>query len=165
MDDQGVKIEGEDPRADDVRALLTAHLTFTRGLGAPPEDTHVLDLDGLLDPAVTFFALRRDGALLAIGAIKRLDDHHFELKSMHTAQSARRQGLGRAMLEGLVSAAAERGATRVSLETGSGPAFVPARSLYASAGFVECAPFGEYIPSRNSTFMTRTVTASSTIRR
>jgi putative acetyltransferase len=151
-------IEAEDPQAEDVRVLLSTHLAFTRGLGAPPEDTHVLDLDGLLDPAISFFALRRDGVVVAIGALKRLDEHHFELKSMHTAQSVRRQGLGRAMLEGLVTAAARRGATRVSLETGSGPAFVAARALYASAGFVECEPFDAYIPSVNSTFMTRAVT-------
>jgi putative acetyltransferase len=32
--------------------------------------------------------------------------------------------------------------------------FAPARALYASAGFSPCAPFGDYRPSRNSTFMT-----------
>jgi putative acetyltransferase len=34
------------------------------------------------------------------------------------------------------------------------PAFAPARSLYANAGFTVCGPFGDYRPSRNSTFMT-----------
>ncbi len=33
------------------------------------------------------------------------------------------------------------------------PAFAPARALYASAGFTPCEPFGDYRPSRNSTFM------------
>ena len=59
---------------------------------------HALDLDGLVDPAVTFFSARRDGELLGIGALKQLDDDHAELKSMHTAAAARRQGVGRAMV-------------------------------------------------------------------
>jgi putative acetyltransferase len=36
-------------------------------------------------------------------------------------------------------------------------AFGPARSLYASAGFRPCAPFGGYSPSRNSVCMTLTL--------
>jgi putative acetyltransferase len=59
------------------------------------------------------------------------------------------------MLEHLIAVAAERGARRVSLETGTGGPFEPARELYARAGFEPCAPFGDYRPSRNSTFMTR----------
>jgi putative acetyltransferase len=153
------EIAVEDPRAEDIRALLRVHLEWARAQ-TPPEDAHALDLDGVLDPAVTFFALRRDGNLLAIGALKRLDDTHLELKSMHTVESARGTGLGRAMLERLLTVASQRGATRVSLETGAQPVFEPARSLYASAGFVECEPFAEYVPSRNSTFMTRTVSVA-----
>ena len=33
-------------------------------------------------------------------------------------------------------------------------AFAPARSLYASAGFHPCDPFGDYRPSGHSAFMT-----------
>jgi putative acetyltransferase len=33
-------------------------------------------------------------------------------------------------------------------------AFAPARSLYASAGFTPCGPFGDYGPAGTSTFMT-----------
>jgi putative acetyltransferase len=58
------------------------------------------------------------------------------------------------MVEHLVRFARERGFTRVSLETGAMDAFAPARSLYASAGFEACEPFGDYSPSRNSVFMT-----------
>jgi putative acetyltransferase len=45
----------DDPRADDVRALLARHLEFARA-HTPPEDVHALDVDGLVDPAVTFFS-------------------------------------------------------------------------------------------------------------
>jgi putative acetyltransferase len=58
------------------------------------------------------------------------------------------------MLDHLIELARARGAHRVSLETGSMEAFVPARSMYAAAGFVESGPFGEYGLSPNSTFMT-----------
>ncbi len=115
---------------------------------------HALGADGLADPAVTFFSCRRDGELLAIGALKQLDGQHAELKSMHTAAAARGRGIGRAMVEHLVGVARDRGCTRVSLETGSTAAFAPARSLYARAGFSPCSPFGDYPPGRGNTFMT-----------
>lgn len=152
------EITRDDPRAGDVRELLERHLAFAHA-NTPPEDVHALDIDGLLDPAVTFFSLRRDGELLGVGALKQLDRHHAELKSMHTAQAARGQGVGRAMLGHLIGVARERGCRRVSLETGSMDAFAPARSLYASAGFRPCGPFGDYSPSRSSTFMTLSLDA------
>jgi putative acetyltransferase len=147
-------IEVDDPRRDDVRALLEQHLTFARGV-TRPEDVYALDLQGLLDPAITFFSLRADGELLGVGAIKQLDPEHAELKSMHTALSARRRGVGRALVDHLLAVAAARGVRRVSLETGAGEAFAPARSLYAASGFVPSGPFGEYPDSPNSAFMTR----------
>jgi putative acetyltransferase len=148
----------DDPRASDVRELLERHLAFARAT-SPPEDTHALDVTGLLDPAVTFFSFREAGELLAVGALKRLDDSHAELKSMHTATAARGRGIGRAMLTHLIAVAREQGFARISLETGSMAEFAPARSLYASAGFLRCEPFGDYRPSRNSTFMTMVLVA------
>ena len=104
--------------------------------------------------AVTFFSLRVHGELCGIGAIKELDRDHAELKSMHTAKAARRQGVGRAIVDHLLAVAVTRGIQRVSLETGSMEAFAPARSLYARAGFIPSGPFGDYDQSPNSTFMT-----------
>ena len=147
-------IEVDDPGRDDVRALLEQHLAFARSV-TPPEDVHALELDGLLDSSITFFSLRSGGEVLGVGALKQLDSDHVEVKSMHTTAAARRRGVGRAMLVRLLAVAAERGARRVSLETGAGDAFAPARSLYAGAGFVPCGPFGDYRASANSAFMTR----------
>jgi len=143
----------DDPRVDEVGQLLERHLAFCNE-HSPPEDVHALDVQGLLDPAVTFFSFRRYGELLGVGALKRLDPHHAEVKSMHTAEAARGQGIGRAMVEYLIAAARDRGFVRVSLETGTMSAFAAARSLYARVGFVPCRPFGEYRESSNSTFMT-----------
>jgi putative acetyltransferase len=143
----------DDPRADDVRALLESHLEFARA-ESPPEDAHALDVDGLADPDVTFFSYRDGGRVLAVGALKRLGPDHAEVKSMHTVEAARSRGIGRAMVDHLVGVARGRGFRRVSLETGSMAAFAAARSLYARAGFTPCEPFGDYRLSRNSTYMT-----------
>jgi putative acetyltransferase len=121
----------------------------------PPEGVHVLEPDDGLDPTITFFSLRVDGELLGIGALKQLDSDHAELKSMHTAVAARGRGVGRALVDHLVAVAAGRGASRVSLECGAGEAFVPARSLYAAAGFVSCGAFRDYEATPDNVFMTR----------
>jgi putative acetyltransferase len=146
----------ENPAVDDVRQLVERHLQFGRSQ-TPAEDAHALEVDGLLDPGITLYGLRCRGELLAVGALKRLDDHHAELKTMHTVERVRGRGIGRAMLNHLLAVASERGFTRVSLETGSMDAFAPARSLYASARFAPCPPFAEYRTSPHNTSMTRTL--------
>ena len=148
-----LEIGPEDPRSPDVVALLERHLGFAHE-HSPPEDVHALDVERLTGPGITFVGAREDGVLLGVGAVKRLDAGHAELKSMHTAAEARGRGVGRALLAHLVALAAAQGYRRVSLETGSMEAFAPARALYAAAGFTTCPPFGDYDPSRHSTFMT-----------
>ena len=147
------EISIDDPRAPDVLELLERHLAFAN-THSPPEDVHALDVSGLEDRAVTFFSFRVDGGLLGVGAIRELDSKHCELKSMHTAEQARGQGIGRAMVDHLIAVARERGFRRVSIETGTMEAFKPARSLYSSSGFEPCEPFGEYTDSPNSVCMT-----------
>jgi putative acetyltransferase len=61
------------------------------------------------------------------------------------------------MLAHLIADAVGRGVHRLSLETGSMAFFAPARSLYRSAGFVDCPPFGTYRPDPNSVFLSRTL--------
>lgn len=146
-------IAEDDPRAVDVRELLERHLDLMHSQ-SPPEDVHALNIDGLLDPAVTFFSFRAGGQVLGVGALKHLDVTHGEVKSMHTAAAARGRGIGRAMLGHLIGVARGRGYTRLSLETGSMAGFAPARSMYERAGFAYCGPFGDYGPSPNSVFMT-----------
>ncbi len=58
------------------------------------------------------------------------------------------------MADHLIGFARDHGFRRVSLATGSTLGFAPARSLYESAGFKPCGPFGDYSPSPNSVFMT-----------
>lgn len=56
---------------------------------ARPRTSMSLDIDGLLDPAVTFFSFRWGGELLGVGALKRPDAGHGELKPVHPAEAAR----------------------------------------------------------------------------
>ncbi len=146
-------IAADDPRAPDVASLLERHLAFARAT-SPPEHVHALGIEGLIDPAVVFFSARDDGTVVGVGAIKRLDDRHAELKSMHTASEERGRGVGRAMVEHLLGYARTQGYGRVSLETGTMEEFAPARALYARAGFEPCAPFGAYTVNPYSTCMT-----------
>jgi putative acetyltransferase len=143
----------DDPGADDVRALLERHLAFAREM-SPPEHVHALEVDSLLDSGITFFSARRDGRLLGVGALSRLDDAHAELKSMHTSEAARGLGVGRAIVDHILAVAAERNYERVSLETGTMDAFAPARSLYTKVGFVPCEPFAAYTANPYSICMT-----------
>ena len=147
------QIAEDDPRKPDVAALLERHLEFALAQ-TPVEHSFALDSDRLQDPAITFFSYRASGTVLGIGAIKSLGPGHAEIKSMHTAEAARGRGIGRAILAHLIELARARDVRRVSLETGTTPAFAPARMMYASAGFVPCGPFADYQPSDDNCFMT-----------
>ena len=150
-----MELATDDPRRPDVVALIEEHLADMRAW-SPACSVHALDLDGLLVPEVTFWSVRAtqpDGELLGIGAIKALGDGTGELKSMRTPRSSRRTGAGRAILEHAITGARVRGWSRLYLETGSQEAFVPARALYASRGFVETGPFTGYVEDPASAFM------------
>ncbi|TPX04548.1 GNAT family N-acetyltransferase, partial [Schumannella luteola] len=88
-------------------------------------------------------------------ALKQLDPAHGELKSMRTDAAARGRGLGRLLLAHVLEESRSRGYRRLSLETGSQDFFLPARTLYLRAGFVETGPFADYALDPNSVFMTR----------
>jgi putative acetyltransferase len=141
-----------------VRALLEEHLRTARAATAACSD-HALEIDELQAPDISFWAAWDDEVLLGVGALKRLSPEHGEVKSMHTATSRRREGVGSAMLAHIINAARAMGLARLSLETGSADYFVAARELYRRHGFVECPPFGEYIVDPNSVFMSRTLLA------
>jgi len=140
----------DDPR---VLALLTTHVTRARAKTAHGS-AHALDPDDLKTPDISFWTLWDGEALAGMGALRRLDADHGELKSMFTDDAHRGRGHGRAMVAHLVAEARSIGLTRLSLETGSWDYFIPARALYASAGFTPCDPFGDYVPDPNSVFMT-----------
>jgi putative acetyltransferase len=156
---RGMVIELDDPTRSDILALLESHMTLMHQT-SPPEHVHALDVEGLLAPTVSFYSIREEETLLGVGALKELDDHHGEIKSMHTRSDQRGRGLGRMMLQDLLSTARARGYERVSLETGTMEEFAPARDLYASAGFEVCRPFADYWENQYSVCMTLVLAAS-----
>ena len=144
----------EHPLTADLALLFDRH-TADMHADTPPESIHMMDKATLAAPGIRFFVLRDAGVPLAMGAYKRIDASHAEIKSMHVLSEARGRGLSKAMLEHLVTAARADGIARLSLETGVQPTFVAARALYERAGFTDCPPFEGYCPDPNSVFMTK----------
>jgi putative acetyltransferase len=149
-----MRIERGDLDDPETVALIQAHVT--RAVAATePGSAHALDVSALKAPEIDFWTVRDDdGALIAVGALKRLTADHGELKSMHVAETRRRTGAGRALIEHLIADARRQGLTRLSLETGSWAYFESARAFYARHGFEVCGPFLGYVTDRNSVFMT-----------
>ena len=139
--------------SDPEAALLIRRHLDQMAPQSPEESCHALDGGGLESPDVQFFLLRLRGTVIGMGALKSIGGNACELKSMHTLSEARGSGAGRAMLEHLLGLARSDGAADIYLETGSTPAFLPARKLYESYGFIECAPFADYSEDPWSTFM------------
>ena len=146
-------IEIDDLTRPEIHALLNEHLQHMYEL-SPPENVFALDLSRLRQPDITFWTAWEGATLVGCGALKQLDGTHAEVKSMRTPNAIRRKGAGRAILEHIIAVARERSYERLSLETGTASAFVPAHRLYASAGFVNCGPFGDYVEDPHSIFMT-----------
>jgi putative acetyltransferase len=149
-----MQIRVDDLSGPEIKELLDEHLRQMHQI-SPPESVHALDLAALRAPDITFWTIWSQGRLLGCGALKELDHAHGEIKSMRTAASARRQGVARAMLDHIIAEAHARSYGRLSLETGSMEAFVPARRLYEGFGFNYCGPFADYAEDPNSVFMTR----------
>ena len=151
-----VTITKETPLSADLALLMQRH-TEDMHADTPPESIHMMDASELAIPEVDFFVLRDAGKPLAMGAFKRLDAAHAEIKSMHVLTEARGRGLSRTMLDHLLEQAKAAGLKRLSLETGVQPTFVAARALYYKAGFEDCPPFEGYGLDPNSLYMTRSL--------
>lgn len=149
-----ITITAESPLGADLSLLMQRH-TADMHADTPPESIHMMDAGQLATPAVTFFVMRDVGVPVGMGAFKRIDATHAEIKSMHVLVEARGRGLSKRMLTHLVDEARAMGFRRLSLETGIQPTFIAARALYAKAGFTECPPFEGYSLDPNSIFMTR----------
>ncbi len=148
-----VLIGRESPLSEDL-ALLMARHTADMHADTPPESIHMMDAGQLARPQVQFFVGRIAGKAVAMGAIKKIDPSHAEVKSMHVLQEYRGKGLSKAMLDHLIKAAHTSNFSRLSLETGTQAMFEPARQLYEKAGFIECPPFEGYSLDPNSIYMT-----------
>lgn len=149
-----MRIEPADLDSPAFAALMAEHQAAMQAT-APPESQHALDLSGLKQPHVKVWVLRDGDALLGCGALQRIDARDVEIKAMRTSRAHLRRGVAKTLLAHLLGEARAAGYAQASIETGSMDYFAPARRLYASAGFVECGPFADYVDDPNSTYMTR----------
>ena len=144
-------------RRDDLshastRALLALHLAGMQAQ-SPPGSVFSLDLSGLQVPAVTVWTVWDSEEAVGVGALKELGDGLGELKSMRTHPGHVRRGIAAMVLNRIIAQARNRGLRRLSLETGSGPAFDPALALYRRRGFHDGAAFGTYERSAFNQFL------------
>ena len=95
------------------------------GTGAPPSD--------FTPPGGTFLVIYAGGKPVAGGGVKRDDDGVAEIKRMYVVPAARRQGLGRQLLEALEDRARELGYARIRLDTGARQPH--AQAMYERAGY------------------------------
>jgi putative acetyltransferase len=148
-----MEIIEDDLTGPEIRSLLETH--FAGMLANSPKDScHFLDFEGLKGPGVTFWSVWDREALMGCGALKQHDAKLGEIKSMRTHADHLRKGAGAAMLEHIIAVARKRRLQRLSLETGSGPAFDAAHALYRRYGFDYCEPFADYREDPFSRFMT-----------
>jgi len=145
-------IRCDDLSSGPIRALLSLHLSSMQA-NSPAGHVFALDLSGLQVPAVTVWSAWEGAAIAGIGALKLLGDGAGEIKSMRTHPDHLRKGVGAAILERIIEESRARGLSRLSLETGSGPAFEPALSLYRRRGFISGGVFSDYQASAFNQFM------------
>lgn len=135
-----------------VQALLQAHLASMRA-DSPPGHSFALDLSGLAAPGISVWTAWIGGELAGVGALKQHDAALGEVKSMRTDPAYLRRGVALALLDHVITQAKAAGLTRLSLETGRGPAFEPALTLYRRRGFIDGGPFADYEGAGFSQFL------------
>ena len=135
-----------------VDDLLKKHFIELRSV-SPEGSTHVLDIEGLKDDTIKFWSLWEDDHLIGCGALKFLDEEHGEFKSIRLADKFRKKGNGVKIIKHLIEEAKKLNIKKISLETGAGNFFKPARELFILCGFKKCEPFAHYKKDLNSVYM------------
>ena len=136
----------------EVHNLLVKHFIELRSV-SPEGSTHVLDINGLKDSTIKFWSLWEDDNLMGIGALKFLNKEHGEFKSIRVNDKFRNKKYGLNVINHLVEEAKKLHIKKLSLETGAGKFFNPARKLFIKYGFKVCGPFSHYEEDINSVYM------------
>ena len=137
----------------EVNDLLKKHFIELRSV-SPAGSTHVLDIDGLKDPSIKFWSLWENNKLIGCGALKFLEKDHGEFKSIRVADEFRKKGIGKRIINHLIEEAKKLEISKLSIETGAGEFFLPARNLFSKFGFKTCPPFAHYKNDPNSCYFT-----------
>ena len=135
-----------------VLELLNKHFIELRSV-SPEGSAHVLDIEGLKDQNIKFWSLWEDSLLMGCGALKFLNKEHGEFKSIRVEDRFRKKDNGIKILKHLIFEAKKLNIKRISVETGTGDFFIPARKLFDKCGFKLCKPFAHYKEDLNSCYM------------
>jgi putative acetyltransferase len=154
-----VTIAPERPDSAPVRALLDSLDQYLASL-YPPEANHILDVQALLAPEVTFLVARTEGRVVGCGAVRTMPgepdtagEPYGELKRMYVEPDARGLGIGGRLIDALEASLAERGVRLALLETGGDQR--EAVRLYERKGYARRGAFGGYPDNGLSLFMAR----------
>src|SRR5262245_26960545 len=91
-----------------VQGLVAEHLAGMHSV-SPPGTVYALATAALQQPDVTFWSVWDGPALCGCGALKELDPHSGEIKSMRTRASSLRRGVGQFVLDVILRTASARG--------------------------------------------------------
>ena len=136
-----------------VNELLKKHFIELRSV-SPADSTHVLDIAGLKDQSIKFWSLWENNQLIGCGALKFLEKNHGEFKSIRVADKFKKTGIGEKIIDHLIEEAKKLEISKLSIETGAGEFFLPARKLFSKFGFKACPPFAHYKEDPNSYYYT-----------
>ena len=140
----------------EVNELLKKHFIELRA-ASPEGSTHVLDIPGLKVSLIKFWSLWEDNKLLGCGALKFLDKDHGEFKSIRVHDNFRNKGNGIKIVKHLIEEAKKLNIVKLSIETGAGKFFEPARKLFKRCNFEPCEPFAHYKNDINSIYLSKLI--------
>ena len=140
----------------EVNELLTKHFIELRA-ASPEGSAHVLDIPGLKVSSIKFWSLWESEKLMGCGALKFLEKGHGEFKSIRVNDKFRNKGYGIKIINHLIEEAKKLYIRRLSIETGAGKFFEPARRLFDKCKFEPCEPFAHYKKDKNSIYLTKLI--------
>ena len=137
-----------------VNELLKKHFVELRA-ASPEGSAHVLNISGLKVSSIKFWSLWENNELMGCGALKFLETDHGEFKSIRVHDNFRGKGNGIKVINHLIIEAKKLKIKTLSIETGAGDFFIPARKLFDNSGFKPCPPFAHYKKDVNSLYFTK----------
>ena len=152
-------IHPERPDQPEITALLSE---LDRYLGSlyPPEANHLLDVQALLAPELSFLVARRDGRAVGTAACRRMPgepetggERYGEIKRMYVMPEERGQRIAERLLQALEDGLRKEGIGWALLETGRDQ--TEAVRLYERCGYARRASFAGYPDNGLSLFMAK----------
>ena len=143
----------QDNEADELLAMSTAYMESLY----PAESNHLVDYSELYaDNAIFLGAFLAGKAVGCVAVIFYQHDCEYgEIKRLFVLPEHRDLKLGRTLMAAIEEAAQEAGKHIMRLETGI---YQPASNhLYASLGYVERGPYGDYQEDQLSIFMEKSL--------